>query len=70
MTEMTELNTKPNLINPDDFYAELLSHHEGLSGADSNALNARLVLLLANHIGDAEVLKSAMQAAASSKHRH
>ena len=61
---MTKLNTKPNIANPDDFYAELLAIHEGLSADQSNALNARLVLILANHIGDHEVLSAAMKAAA------
>lgn len=61
---MTALNTKANIKGPDEFYAELLSVHEGLSKAESDALNARLVLLLANHIGDREVLSQALRAAA------
>jgi len=40
----------------DDVYAALLAAHEGLSDAESHALNARLVLLMANQIGDADVL--------------
>ena len=40
----------------DDVYAALLAAHEGLTEAESHALNARLVLLMANRIGDAEVL--------------
>jgi hypothetical protein len=40
----------------DDVYAALLAAHEGLSEAESHALNARLVLLLANRIGDADAL--------------
>jgi hypothetical protein len=44
----------------DDFYAALIAAHEGLSEADSHRLNARLVLLLANQIGDLEVLKAAL----------
>ncbi len=63
---MTKLNTKPNLANADDFYAELLAHHDGLTKEQSDALNARLVLLLANHIGDAKILTAAMEAAAKS----
>jgi len=54
------LTLTPNLAQPDDAYALLLSAHEGLSKAQSDALNARLILLLANHIGDAEVLKQAL----------
>lgn len=54
------LTLTPNLIKPDDTYATLLAAHEGLSKAQSDALNARLILLLANHIGDAEVLQQAL----------
>jgi len=61
------LNTTPNLANPDDFYASLLNAHEGLSKAESDALNARLILLLANHIGDETVLSAALGAAISRK---
>lgn len=61
---MTALNTKANIKGPDEFYAELLSVHEGLSKAESDALNARLILLMANHIGDREVLSQALKAAA------
>lgn len=61
---MSDLNTEPNLPDPDGFYAELIRVHEGLSEDESTALNARLVLLLANHIGDREVLSAALRAAA------
>ncbi len=61
---MSDLILTPNIARADDFYAELLSAHEGLEKADSDALNARLVLVLANHIGDNSVLKQAVQAAA------
>ena len=57
------LNTDPNIPDPDGFYAELLSVHEGLSDDESVALNARLVLLLANHIGDRSILSEALSAA-------
>ena len=57
------LNTAPNIPDPDGFYAELLSAHEGLSDEASVALNARLVLILANHIGDRSVLTEALAAA-------
>lgn len=60
---MKTLNTAPNMANADDFYADLLDQHEGLSKEQSDALNARLVLILANHIGDAQVLRLAMKAA-------
>ncbi|MGR3579243.1 MAG: DUF2783 domain-containing protein, partial [Sagittula sp.] len=45
------------------FYAELIRCHEGLSDDESAAFNARLILLLANHIGDPEVLSEAMRKA-------
>lgn len=54
------LNSKPNIADSDGFYAELLAAHRGLSAAESHAMNARLVLILANHIGDAEVLREAL----------
>ncbi|SFP77219.1 DUF2783 domain-containing protein [Tranquillimonas alkanivorans] len=57
------LNTKPNLPDPDGFYADLLSAHEGLSTEDSHALNARLVLILANHVGNRAALKEALELA-------
>ncbi|MEM8801177.1 MAG: DUF2783 domain-containing protein [Pseudomonadota bacterium] len=57
------LNTDPNITDPDGFYAELIDAHDGLSDEDSTAFNARLVLLLANHIGDRAVLRDALTAA-------
>ena len=60
---MSTLNTEPNIARPDDFYARLLSLHEGRPKAESDAINARLVLILANHIGDADVLEQAMRLA-------
>ena len=61
---MRPLNTDPNIEDPDGFYDELLAVHAGLSKADSDALNARLILILSNHIGDREVLRAALEAAA------
>lgn len=66
---MTDLNTDPNIAAPDDFYEELLRAHEGLSDDESASFNARLILLLANHIGDREVLAQALQAARDSHKR-
>lgn len=54
------LNVKANIGDPDGFYESLVSAHDGLSAAQSEALNARLILLLANHIGDASVLRDAI----------
>ena len=50
----------------DDFYEALLEAHEGLSGTQSAALNSRLILLLANHIGDVDVIRQALRAARAS----
>jgi hypothetical protein len=58
-----ELITIPHLESPDDFYEALIETHRDLDNAESHALNARLVLLLANHIGSLDVLQQAMQAA-------
>jgi hypothetical protein len=59
------LITDPNLEAPDDFYEALIDIHRGLDAAQSHALNARLVLLLANHIGSLAVLKEALELARS-----
>lgn len=63
------LVTAPNIPDPDGFYAELLAAHEGLSDEESVALNARLVLILANHIGDRAVLSAALSAASATGDR-
>ena len=57
------LITAPHLESPDDFYAALIAAHDGVDEAASHALNARLVLLLANHVGSLEVLREALAAA-------
>ena len=59
------LITDPHLEAPDDFYEALIETHRGLDAAQSHALNARLVLLLANHIGSLAVLKEALELARS-----
>jgi Protein of unknown function (DUF2783) len=71
---MAQLNSQPNFGTPghtplqayspgDAFYQALIDTHQGLSDAQSRLVNARLVLLLANHIGDLGVLNEAMAAA-------
>ncbi len=60
---MAVLTTDLNLAAPDDFYEALLAMHRELTDAQSAHVNAKLILLLANHIGDAEVLRAAMAAA-------
>jgi len=61
---MPQLTLSANIPDPDDFYEALLAAHEGLSKAQSDALNARLILLLANHIGDPDILREALEKAA------
>ena len=60
---MAKLILSANIPGADDFYADLLAAHDGLSKPESDALNARLVLVLANHIGDRDVLSQALKAA-------
>ena len=65
------LNLQPNLAEPgqryfrdftpgDDFYEALMDTHRGLSDEQSQLLNAKLVMLLANHIGDLSVVREAL----------
>jgi hypothetical protein len=68
---MNALNTQPHFNTPgqrhrhaytpgDDFYDALIAAHRGLSDEQSELLQARLLLLLANHIGDLNVLREAI----------
>jgi hypothetical protein len=57
------MRTDPNIPDADGFYAALISAHEGLSEAQSDALVLRLTLILANQIGDQKVLLEAIAAA-------
>ena len=52
-----------NFQDADGFYELLLDAHAGLTQEQSQLLNARLILLLANQVGDARVLKECVQAA-------
>mgnify|MGYP000956865237 CR=1 FL=1 len=71
---MSTLNTMPNFGVPgqlplhaftpgDDFYEALIQAHQGLGDDESRLVNARLILLLANHVGDLGVLRQALEAA-------
>jgi hypothetical protein len=66
---MTRLNTEPNIVDSDGFYQALIDMHAGLTEAQSARANARLILLLANHIGDADVLRDALAAALEDESR-
>lgn len=63
---MPDLILHRNLSDPDGVYADLLAAHEGLSKDESDALTARLVLILVNHIGSRDVLNAALHAAGQS----
>ena len=58
------MKTTLNLHDADGFYEQLLDAHQGLSAQQSELLNARLILLLANQVGDAGVLRECIDAAA------
>jgi hypothetical protein len=60
---MNQLITKPNLPDADAVYAAIIDAHRDLSKVESARFNARLVLLLANHIGDSRVITQALEAA-------
>jgi len=57
---MTALKTENSFANPDAAYEALVEAHRGLPESESAALNARLVLILSNHVGDLAVLKEAI----------
>jgi len=55
-----KLDTTPRLADPDAIFALLVEAHRGLDAAASRRLDARLVLILANHIGEDAVLRQAI----------
>lgn len=63
---MNGLNVEANFDDADGFYAALIDAHRALSDTQSGALNARLILLLANHIGTMTVLRDALDKARTS----
>lgn len=58
-----KLRTENAFPDPDEFYALLIAAHEGLDEAQSAQVNAKLILLLTNHIGDLEVIREALEVA-------
>jgi hypothetical protein len=64
---MTHLRTAPRLSDPDEFYAALMEAHRALDSQASRKLDAKLILLLANHIGDMTVLREALVIAQGGK---
>ena len=57
------MKVDPNIPDPDGFYAALVAAHEGLTEVQSAELNARLVFLLANQVGDEQALLDCLAAA-------
>lgn len=58
-----ELNLNLNLSDPDGFYKELIDSQRQMNEAEAAIMNCKLVLLLANHIGNREVLRAALRKA-------
>ena len=61
--EFEKLKTALQIERVDDFYQDLIDLHTGLSDYESQKLNAKLVLVLSNHIGDEKVLQEAIECA-------
>lgn len=61
-----KLDLSQNLEDPDGFYEALVQAHDGLTAEESAALNARLILILANQVGRLDVLKEAIKVAQQS----
>jgi hypothetical protein len=60
---LTMMKTELNLQDADGFYEQLLNAHEGLSSEQSEQFNMRLILLLANQVGDASILQDCIESA-------
>ena len=57
------LNLMPNIPDPDGFYQELIDSQRDMGEAEAELMNCKLVLVLANHIGDRATLREALKAA-------
>ncbi len=62
---MAKLRTENRLTAPDDLYARLIEAYRDLDEAGCHKLSAKLILLLANHVGDAAVFEEALAIARS-----
>ena len=62
---MTHLILTPNVADIDGIYQQLIEIHDGKSADQSLMINARLILILINHIGDERVLSEALALADS-----
>lgn len=61
------LNLSPNIPDPDGFYQELIDSQRDMNDAEAEMMNCKLILILANHIGDRDVLREAIATAAKKK---
>jgi hypothetical protein len=66
MDQITSLIRSPNIVDPDGFFAELIDAQRDLSDEQADLLLAKLVLILANQVGDRKLLSQALQLARSS----
>jgi hypothetical protein len=64
-TPVASLHRQPRIADPDGFYEELIASQRGLSDEQADLMLAKLVLILANHIGDRQVLRQALDLARS-----
>ncbi len=64
-TPVATLHREPRIADPDGFYEELIASQRDLSDEQSDLLLAKLVLILANHIGDRQILRQALDLARS-----
>ena len=67
MASKPVMRTDAHMADPDGFYEAWIAAHEGLSDEESNDLDARLVLLLANQVGDSDVLRACIAEALASR---
>jgi Protein of unknown function (DUF2783) len=64
MKEATmELETAANIVDPDGFYEELIDSQRDMSDEEAALMNCKLVLILANHIGDRAIFREALRRA-------
>lgn len=61
-----DLLTKPNIADPDGFYQELIDSQRDMTEEEAELMNCKLVLILANHVGDRGVLREAIRRARGS----
>jgi len=64
------LNRQPNIADPDAFYRELIESQRELNDAQAEMMTTKLVLILANHIGDRSVLSEAIALARDNTQAH